>query len=419
MKKNTMILLLFVNGIVYSYSQIPTKASSDTTTTTTAAKRIAAMDHSKSDIISKSRRLLVLDFNEGNKEGVAQTLDYLATEVDDIYHLSLWNDERYLLLYWLGRYSDILESIQLMAQTAEKEKPVRPIVYPSDHLLQTVIQEGIRELYYDEIVADYESMHFSPDGNDFLNLFLDYLLDRISISDRNRLSDAFVRNYPESPWVDASKRFISYKFAAGDYGFGWDFGGGAHFASGPITDRISQWGGLTMNFNFYAKKFHIGFSVISSFGRVLQDIQLKQNGKTWGAGESAEIDKLSITGGMKIWEYKRASLSPFAGVSFHSAGYSDQEIRDNPELKDINLGTSIAPVLGFDLDFRLNEQPLSIPPYGYYGVYHTLPLYFWALGVKVAYYPNVITTQGPNLRGSACFVGVVAKMNFFSAKRVY
>ncbi|MDR0542645.1 MAG: hypothetical protein LBH19_10630 [Dysgonamonadaceae bacterium] len=409
MKKNLTLMGLLISLSVYSQTDTVTVAD-----TVGIADRIAAMDYSKSDIISKSRRLLIRDFNEGNKKEVARTLHYLASQIDDEYHLSLWNYERYLLMYWLGDYSDILLSIQLAAEDTAMHQP--PSVYPSDHILGTTLVDGIKNLHYDEIVADYESMHFSQDSNDFLNLFLNYLLDRISLDERNRRTDAFTDNYPDSPLLPASRKFISYKFTTGDYGFGMNIGGGYHFASGAITDRLSQRGGLNMDMNFYYKKFTLGLSVNSSFGTVLQDITLKQNGKIRSAGERIEVNKVSIYLGMKVWEYKRWTLTPFAGVSFNSADHSSGEIRDNPELKDIHFGTSITPVAGFDLDFRLNEiKPVS-SSYGYGGYWEPL---VWAIGIKTAYYPNVITTQGQELKGSSLFVGLSFKMNFFSVKRVY
>ncbi|MDR1526971.1 MAG: hypothetical protein LBS46_04775 [Dysgonamonadaceae bacterium] len=411
MKTSVTILLLFIS--LSGYSQTDTVAITDTLA---VADRIAAMEYSKSDIISKSRRLLIQDFNEGNRKEVAQTLRYLASRVDDEYHLSLWNYERYLLMYWLGDYSDLLLSIQFAAQ--DTATGPSPAVYPSDHFLGTTLMNGIRDLYYDEIVADYESMHFSQDTNDFLNMLLNYLLDTISIDERNRLTDKFVNNHPDSPLVEASKKFISYKFATGDFGIGMDMGGGIHLASGPVTDWISQHGGAAMSLNVYYKRFNIGFSIVSSFGRVLQDIDLQQNDKTWPAGERIEVDKMSVTGGIKAWEYKKITLSPFAGVSFNSSAYSDKEIKENPELKDIHLGTSVTPVVGFDLDFRLNAIRPASNPYGYnyYGGYWPG---IYTLGIKTAYYPNVIATQGKDLRGSTWFVGLFYKMNFFSVKRVY
>ena len=381
------------------------------TDTVSVADRIAAMDYSKSDIISKSRRLLIQDFNDGNREGVAQILRYLATQVDDEYHLSLWNSERYLLMYWTGDYSDILLNVEYAA--ADTTQHNRPVVYPSDPILGKTLLLGIKELYYDEIVADYKSMHFSPDANDFLNLFLDYLLDIITIDERNRLTDNFVKNYPYSPWVQASKKFISYKFTIGDYGLGMNFGGGYHFPSGSITDWISQSRGASIGFNFYYKKFSFGLSVISSSGKVLQDITLKQNGKIWSAGEKIEVDKFSIDLGMKVWEYKRLTFSPFAGIAFVSGNFGQTD----PELKDIKLGTSITPVVGGDLDFRLNKVKSTPPtnkPY-YYGYGADI----WIIGIKTAYYPNLIRTQGPELRGQTWFMGLSFKMNVFSIKRVY
>jgi hypothetical protein len=110
--------------------------------------------------------------------------------------------------------------------------------------------------------------------------------------------------------------------------------------------------------------------------------------------------------GYNLLRYQRLSITPFAGISFNSASPSEEEINDNPDLKGISLGTSVTPVVGLDVDFRLNK----ITNYSS-GI--------WILGFRTAYYPNVITTQGGGMRGQTLFVGLTLKMNTLNVKRVY
>jgi hypothetical protein len=71
MKWALSFVLLFSIAIS-SYSQADSLSIAD---------RIAATDYSKSDIISKSRRLLLQEFDAGNKTTVSEIMQYLATEI--------------------------------------------------------------------------------------------------------------------------------------------------------------------------------------------------------------------------------------------------------------------------------------------------------------------------------------------------
>jgi hypothetical protein len=44
---------------------------------------------------------------------------------------------------------------------------------------------------------------------------------------------------------------------------------------------------------------------------------------------------------------------------------------------------------------------------------------FLTVGLRTAYYPNVITNQGGNMKGELFFVGLTLKVCMFNVKRVY
>jgi hypothetical protein len=379
------------------------------------AGRIAVAEYSKSDLISKGRRLLLQEFKAGNKKEVADIMHYLATEVDDDYHISLWNSERYLLFYWMGDYTEILLNIQVAAEDSVKYDP--SLVYPFDHVLGQTIQTEIRTIYYDSIIEDYKSLHFSEDTNDFLFMLLnrllkDYDYSFISQDKLNQLSDEFQKKYPYSPLNKAVQKFISYKLAAGDFGYGMSIGGGYHFSSGNITDYITQKSGFDIDFSFYYKKLHLSLLLIQSQGEVKQDIKIANTERIWGKGEKISVMKIAPIIGFNLLENNYFNLIPIAGISFNSATPSEQAVKDNPNLKDVQIKTSAMPVIGLNIDFKFsnikNRSPYFYGPGGYF-----------ALGFRAAYWPNAITTQGENMRGQLFFIGLSLKMNFFQLKRVY
>jgi hypothetical protein len=400
------------NQLVLIFSLLTLSVYSQTNGTDTmgVADRIAAAEYSKSDVISKSRRLLIQDFTDGNRQAVAQTLRYLAAQIDDEYHVSLRNDERYLLMYWVGDYTDILMNI---TQAAE-DTLLRPFpsVYPTDHALAAILVQGIRDSYYEAIVADYEGMHFSPDTEDFLRLFLDYLLQTASVDERNRRSDAFVERYPDSPLLPATRRFISYKLVSGDFQFDVAFGGGVHFASGPVTDWFGQGGGIDMDMHFHYKRFRLGLSVISSFGKIKQDIALP-GGLDWREGQQIEVDKVAIHAGFRVLDYRRLDVTPFAGISFNAASHPYNAQRDASELKKLKLETSLSPVVGVDINIKLTQMN------AYSSGYFSHPAVQTSAGIKAAFYPRLITTQGEAMTGQTAYIGLYLRMGFASLKRIY
>jgi hypothetical protein len=404
MKKQLTIIFSLLTLSVYS------QTNKDVNDTTAVADRIAATEYSKSDLISKSRRLLIQDFNDGNRPAVAQTLRYLAEQIDDEYHTSLRNDERYLLMYWVGDYTNILLHITLAAEDTLRRP--RPLVYPSDYTLAVLLTQGIRDSYYDAIVADYESMHFSSDTNDFLHLFLDYLLQTASVDERNRRTDAFAEQYPDSPLLPATRKFISYKWIPGAYQFDVAFGGGAHFASGPITDWMSQSAGISMDLHFYYKRFRLGMSVIASFGTVKKDIALPDN-TVWQAGQRVEVDKVAIHAGFRAFDYKCWEVTPFAGLSFNQASHPYDAQRDSPEIKKLKLETSLSPVVGADINIKFYQAD------SYASAFFSHPAMQLSAGIKAAFYPRLITTQGHDMLGQTVYLGLYLRMSLVSLKRMY
>jgi len=375
------------------------------------SERLSTIGPPKHEIISKSRQLLLQDFKAGNKDEVNRTLRYLATEIDDEYHTSLWPPEQLLFAYWLGHYSDIILSGQMRPNAVRYE---RGGVHPSDYVLFIALRNTIKENDYEAIISDFKSMHFTPDVNEYLTLLLSSLLEMESDDKINEKADRFINDYPDSPLLDATKKYISTKMKRSDWAFDMQMGGGYHWASGTITDRLTQAGGIVMGLNLMYKKMIFGLSIIPSFGRTKQDIPLP-NGYEYPQNLGIDITKFTLTLGYTVWNHKRFSLSPFAGVSFNSFGnLSDEEKKDYPEWENFKIETSKSPVFGFDFDCVI--ATMKIPNY-YYDVSNMESS--CSLGLKVAYYPNLIANFRPNLHGQTLFIGLSLKASYYNLKKAY
>lgn len=383
------------------------------------ANRISEMELSKSDLISKGRRLLLSDLEKGNVEGAKDIVDYLTMKVEDEDHLAFWATERLMLYYWIGDYAQVLNwALYLSSKKAEKQET--PLFVPSDDMIGRKTAVLIKN-EYDLIRDDFKSLKFSTDTEDFLSLFLDRLIviydsKYISIDKINENSDSFVKTYPDSPLSKVVKETVSYKFRPDDWQFGCSFGGGVHFDSGNITDHIDfSQGTFVMTLDAYYKRLYFGLGITAFGGKAKEDIRIKNKDQVWPEGEHIPVTMVYPVIGFKAFEHKRFRLTPFAGVSFNSMQPSENAVNDNPDLKGLSFGTSMTPLVGFDIDFSLTDltkiKPRVDSDYN--------PNCCFLIGLKGMYMPGIITNQGSNLTGNAFVLGLSIKVLFFQLKRVY
>ncbi|MDR1682736.1 MAG: hypothetical protein LBS25_05045, partial [Candidatus Symbiothrix sp.] len=182
-------------------------------------ERIANKAPSKSTLIVDTRNFLIDDFLDGNKQSVAEIMQYQSQEIDDEHHQSLRLYERLLLEYWLGNYSNIILTMEIMSRAKSEEEPAFTRFYIPQDMLGYVLQSEIKKRYYEAIIQDYESLHFTPDINEFLYLLLNNLLRNQSQDELNLSADKFIKNYPSSLLVEPVKQYISYKIRPGKSGF--------------------------------------------------------------------------------------------------------------------------------------------------------------------------------------------------------
>ncbi|MDR3061922.1 MAG: hypothetical protein LBU57_07400 [Dysgonamonadaceae bacterium] len=406
--KKLSVLIFFIGFFYYLPAQ---------TDSSSVVNRISEMELSKSDLISKGRRLLLSDLEKGNVQGVKDIVEYLTMKVEDEDHLAFWAIERLMLYFWIGDYTQVLNwALYLSSKEAEKQR--KPLFTPSDDMIGGKMTDLVKE-EYSLIRDDFKSLKFSQDTEDFLSLFLDRLLvvydsKFVSIDKINENSDRFVKTYPDSPLSKVVKETVSYKFRPGDWQWGISLGGGVHLDSGNMTDHIDfSQGAFVMMFDVFYKKFYFGLGLTAFGGNAREDIRIKSKDQVWPKGEFIPVTMCYPVIGFKALEYKRLKLTPFAGVSFNFAKPSEEAVSDNPDLKGLSFGTSVTPLVGFDLDFSLTDLTKVKPRTDYN------PNGCFLVGLKGMYMPGIITNQGSNLTGNMFMLGLSVKVLFFQLKRVY
>ncbi len=409
MKKLFIIIILILSPCWWILSQ--------TTDSISVAERISTMELSKSDLISRGRRLILKELDTNNVDGVKEIMNYLIENVEDENHQAFWATERLMLYYWIGDYSKILD-LALYLNSEQAEKQSAPSFSPSDDLIGEKVSSLIKN-EYDLIEKDIKSLKYSKDTEEFLPLFLDRLLvvydsESLSIDEINETSDLFIKQYPDSPLSKVVKEVVSYRFEPADFQWGMTIGGGAYFTSGNVSEYIDFYPAFfNVSLDAFYKKMYFGLYLTASGSDVKKDIQIKNKNQVWPAGENLPLALIAPCIGFNALEYKRAKLVPFAGVSFNFAQPSQNAIDDNPDLENLSLGTSVTPLFGFNLDFALNDMKKIKPQH--YGE----PSNCSYLGLQAMYMPNIFTTQESRLTGGVFMLGLTFKFFFFQLKRIY
>jgi hypothetical protein len=389
------------------------------TDSTLVANRVSETELSKSDLISKGRRLLLSDLEKGHVEAAKDVVDYLITKVEDEDHLAFWMTERLMLYFWIGDYAQVLNWALIMNSPAVEKRGTASYV-PNDDMIGRKAASLLKK-EYDLIRDDFKSLKFSQDTEDFLSLFLDRLIviydsDFVSIDKINQNSDRFVGMYSDSPLAKIVKEAVSYKFRPDNWQFGVSLGGGVHLDSGKMTDRIDfNRGAFVLTLDGYFKRFYFGLGVTAFGGHAKEDLPVKNKNRIWPKGEFIPLTMVHPIIGFKAFEYKKFRLTPFAGVSFNMAQPDEKSIDNNPDLQGLSLGTSVTPLTGFDIDFSLTDlsklKPRADAAYN--------PNCCVLIGLKGMYSPGIITNQGSNLTGNTFILGLSVKILFFQLKRVY
>ncbi len=292
----------------------------------------------------------------------------------------------------------------------------RGIIYPTDNsIYNEVVAVSIEDFdYLKEKIFEQE---FSADAEGFLVLLLMRILadeDPVFISSDqvNKEADKFIIDYPDSPMVEIVKKHISFKYRIGDWTFGVYFGGGYTIPSGNMLDYISSSGALNFSFDVYYKRSAFMVSVQSGFGRVQQDIPVKDYGY-WERGMSSSLTSVGLGLGFSAFDNVKFRITPFTGLSFGSAYPSGTDL--DRKLQNFSIGTSIAPMFGLNITYRfVNLDKLSrsnsqyFPAYGSYGI-----------NARITYVPGILRQEGHQYNGNIWYLTIGLNMELFGLKRIY
>ena len=400
------IILFFILLSLPGFSQTDTSIGS-------IADRIADYKLSKSELISKGRRMLLDEFRKDNMDTVAEIVYYFEKEINDNNHVGLWPAEQILLYYWIEEYDEIINFANYQLESTPTFHN-RDIIYPPDNAIyHELIAASIDDFnYLKEGILEQE---FSEDAENFLILMLKRILATeaprfISMEQVNREADNFIENYPYSPLNEIVKEYISFKWEMGDWVLGFYIGGGYTLPSGNMLEYISSKGALCASFDLYYKRSAFMLSMQSGFGSVQQDIPVNNYGY-WEKGESSNLTSVGLSLGYSVFDNTRFRITPLAGISFGFASPSETDL--DSDLQNFIIGTSIAPIFNLNVTYRfINPNKLSPDNNIYYPAYGS-----FGINARVSYVPGILRQEGGQYAGDIWYLTIGLNMDMFSLKR--
>ncbi|MDT0675803.1 hypothetical protein [Autumnicola musiva] len=336
----TMALCLFIPGFLMAQNK-------------DLEREIKNYSDSKSQLISRGRKLLLDTFLEGNISKVRDVKDYLLNEVEDEDYAALYPGEEWTILYWTGEYYGLISAVTDFDENNYTEYQ-RKVLPPQDQLYLKLLERSMDSIEFLE--NKILSSDINEEEKDFLLLHLNYMvsgppLNEISQEEVNKMADLYLEKHPSGRFQEYVQNNIRYRFKASNWGFAFDFFLGYQFLTGEISNMFGNGMALGHGFDLEYKDFTLFLRNFIGFSKTLEDIE--NSSGIWNKGAQARqfIPELSL--GYAILDNEKLKVSPFAGIGGYALTPTEVDREEKPELDDLQIGFVTAYTLGVNADIKL------------------------------------------------------------------
>lgn len=309
---------------------------------------------SRSEMIAKSRRVLLDAFIEKNFFKVMNEMEYLMTQDDENY-IALYPQEYWLLSYWIKDYNAILMTINAPDSGMLNSKVKR--IPPQNDYLTTKVIEKTRE-NEGSLTEDINKSLMNEEEKDFLLINLKFLSENIGFvhprqNELNVTADNFLNKYPGGKYAGFVRRFIRVKYEPTSSGVGYSISGGAILFSGNAKNYFNSptfvGFGVDALKNKWIFQVNIGFAI----GKTKADMPV--NGFQWPSGSKTFGGHIDLAAGYFVLDNQRIGIAPYASIGIFGLP-SNANMDKQPELKEAGIKTNIAGTFGFMTDIKLRTK---------------------------------------------------------------
>ncbi len=321
-------------------------------------------DYSKSDIISKARKLMLDKFTAGDMAKVREVKDYLLYQVEDADYAAFYPLELWLILYSTNDFAELIQNIQ--EADSLKMASFRNKIKPSPDQLFEKVRQKTRDNKL-QLETEISNSGLMKTDKDFLILTLNYLISgqdypEINQEKINNLSDDFLKNHPGSQYDEFTRQNIRYKFIPAKWGFAFEFFSGYGFLTDQLAEHFKNSIPFGVAFDVCYKDFSLYLRDYIGFSKTKLDIPY-ENG-IWEKKSPVRIFLPEASLGYTAIENKYLKLSPFIGISSTDIGPTEYDIEKNKELEKAELEFTSTYSLGLNLDIKLGKSKMAMVTYG-------------------------------------------------------
>lgn len=316
-------------------------------------------NESKSEIIAKTRRLLLDKFVENDLVRVKVIKDYLLS-FDDENYITLYPQEYWLLSFWTHEYKDILETISKTDTLIKQRNRIPP---SKDFLNLKLIEKSKDSLTSLENTIYTSSL--PAEEKDFLVIHLKFLADENYYENDNQeqlnhLADLYLKNYPSSPYNSFVKKYIRKKFSSSKYGGGYSFSSGTKVFTRTLNDYFKMPVLIGFSFDISYNKFYYYLDASVGFSKTKKTVS-SQNA-VWHYSSKATTGLAQLGMGYTVADNKIVKLVPYIGIGV--LGISADSTKNYPELKNLQVPTKFCTSVGLNADFKISK-PKNQSRYSY------------------------------------------------------
>jgi hypothetical protein len=330
-------------------------------------KVIMNYPESKSDLISKARRLILDKFMENDMVSVISVKHYVENELEDEDYVGLKPVEKIFIDFWAADYPPILgyaamlDSILQARTLSIKQEPfqARPPdnrfkIYPLADLMEYKLQEKTRAKY-DSIDNLISAAFLSEEYKSFLRLLLmdicsDTYAMEIDRENINMQANSFLESYPDSRYARFVGTHIRNEYQEGKWGLAIGAGGGYMIPTEELAARYSNSGLFYMDVDLEYARLEALLRLNFGFNRTKTD--MTYSGGQWPKGKRTDFFTTDLALGYRIYDGNLFKIIPFVGISPITFDVTRADRDEDEALKELKI-SSFSYNFGLCVDFKL------------------------------------------------------------------
>jgi len=323
-------------------------------------KEILNYNDTRYELVTKGRRLMIDRLLAGDLEKTKQVRNYLISEVENHEYIALYPAENWLLMYWTQEYFALTSDIRIY-ETVKDDYGNGKRHPQEDYLLDKLVAETKNHIK--QLTDSISQSSLEDSEKDFLIMNLHYLVSDVEAypseqEDLNLLADNYLLKYPNSSFATFTREYIRYKHDVSPWSFAAEFFSGYGFQTRDLNKQFGNNIPIGVAFDIGYKNFVLYLRYYIGLANTKFDTAYSVG--VWESGSQVRVFLPEASLGYKIYKSERLNLVPFLGVSSTSISPTEYDLKETPELEELEIPFCLTYTFGLNLDIKLGEPLMPL-----------------------------------------------------------